>query len=221
MESVVDVTHLPDPNTMPLSSFIEAFASFRDDHLDALNQCTNGGHVPIDAVRHLVTAALRRSAAMVEGFLSLIDDKNRFAAIPLIRLQIDSAMRVHACGLVNDPSDFVKHVLEGGEPRKYRGSGKLDLTDKALHTALTKKYPQTTELYQDTNGYIHLSNHHLFGVFDQEQLRAGTAIFTDHDLLPPWDEADRKGAMVSMLWATHVLTEECSVLLEQHPKDSD
>ena len=161
----MDVNDLPDPNSLPLSSFIEAFASFRDEHLEVLNRCSSGDHVPIDAVRHLVTAALRRSAAMVEGFLLLVKDKNRFAAIPLIRLQIDSAMRVHACGLVKDPSDFVKHVLEGGEPRKYRKDGNLDLSDKTLHTALTKKYPSITELYKDTNGYVHLSDQHLLSHF--------------------------------------------------------
>jgi hypothetical protein len=78
----------------------------------------------------------------------------------------------------------------------------------------------TSDLYQDTNGFVHLSNHHLFGVIDREQLGGGEVVFTDHELLPPWSEADRKGAMVSMLWATHVLTEECSELLEKHPKVS-
>ena len=215
----MDVNDLPDPNSVPLSSFIDAFASFRDEQLKLLKRCTSGDNVPIDAVRHLVTAALRRSAAIVEGFLLLVDNVNRFAAIPLIRLQLDSAMRVHACGLVRNPTDFVKHVLEGGEPRKYPGDRIGDLSDKALHTALTAKYPSTTELYQATNAYIHLSNHHLFGVFDREQLLSGSIIVTDHELLPPWDEADRKGDMVSMLWATLVLTEESSELLAKYPKD--
>ena len=61
--------------------------------------------------------------------------------------------------------------------------------------------------------------YHLVGVFDQGQLKVGNVTFTDHELLPPWDEAEIKGEMVSMLWATHVLTEECSELLEKYPKE--
>jgi hypothetical protein len=213
----MDAEGLGDPAEVPYSTFIESFSAFRAEHLGLLNECTHGAGVPIDAVRHLVVAALRRSAALIEGMLVLVDMRNKFCAVPLVRLQLDSAMRVHACRLVAGPTEFVAHILAGGEPRKYKQTPKLDLSDKALHSSLTTLYPLTSDLYSDTNGYVHLSDKHLFGVFDFDQMKLGVVQFTDHDFLPPWDESDVKGTLTTMLWATDVLTEECHSLIKTYP----
>lgn len=207
----VDVNDLPDLLAMPWSNLLSALASFRDDHGVLLAKCIENC-VPNGAIGHLVIAALKRSDALLDGFVSLVDSRNRFSAVPLIRMQLDSAMRVHACGLVSDSDAFVKHILEGNEPRKY--ANKPQLSDKFLHEQLTEKYPFTSDLYRDTNGFIHLSNHHLFGIFNWDELQDGEFVLTDHECLPSWSEELRKGDVVSMIWATHVLTEECQELLK-------
>jgi hypothetical protein len=207
-----------DSLNLSLSDFVQWFANVQDEHLRMLDQTTTPDCAPVDAVRHLIAAALRRSGALIEGFLTLIDMRNRFCAIPLIRLQLDSAMRVHACASVTDATAFVKHVLEGGEPKKYKPRD-YRLQDKDLYESLTANYPYTGDLYRETNGFIHLSIHHLFGFFDQRMLASGIIQFTDHDNSPQWDESDRNNTMVSMMWATHVLTEECRLLMKKYPVD--
>ena len=127
-------------------------------------------------------------------------------------------MRIRACKLVSDVTAFVTYVLEGGQPSKYPQKG-LDLHDKALHQALTHDHPFTSDLYQETNGYIHLSNRHLFGFFDKALLTSRVVRYTDHEDLPPWEDSDVKGTIVSMIWATHVLTEECNDLMRQYPRN--
>lgn len=205
----LDFNNLPDILATPWSSLTGALASFREEHAEMLKRCIKSGAIPNDPRGHLVGAALRRSAALIDGFLLLVHAQNRFAAVPLIRLQLDSAMRIHACSLVADQQDFVRHLLEGGEPSKYSQHQGERLTDGFLHKQLTTKYPTTSEVYKDVSGYIHLSNHHLFGLFDFEKLRDGELIIGDTDNLPRWNKGQRKGDVVSMLWATDVLTEEC------------
>lgn len=217
----IDMDNLPNPADEPLSTFVSSLAAFRDEHLDLLKQCTSEETVPVGALQHLVIAALRRSAALIEGFLVLTDMKNKFCAVPLIRMQLDSAMRVHACRLVDDPASFVKHILEGGEPGKFKQSPKLDLRDCELHRRLTEKYPLTSDLYKDTNGYVHLSDKHLFGIFDWEGLQNGNIELTDFGSLPPWSDADMKGWLVQLIWASHVLTDECKLIVNtsEEPRD--
>lgn len=206
-----------DPASITYSQFVSAFESYREDHAAMLAVCTGEGNAPISAQAHLVVAALRRSAALIEGFLLLCDARNQFCAMPLVRLQLDSAMRVHACQVVPDAEDFVQFILQGEEPRKYTKVRKLkvDLSDSALHKQLEALYAETSSLYREFSGYIHLSRAHLFGVCEWGSLKSRVVAFSEHDQLPPWDEADMKGTMVCMLWATESLTEECKKLLKQ------
>jgi hypothetical protein len=206
-----------DPSRVPYSHFAEAFARFRKDHEKLLVECTSPDKCPIDAIRHIVAAALRRSDALTTGFVLLVDHRNRFSAIPLVRLQLDSAMRIHACRLVDSPSELVAHLLTGSEPRKYPKKSTLLLTDRSLHESLSKLYPLTSDLYGETNGYVHLSTQHLFGFFDFELLKTGNVRYTDHESLQPWSDSERKEALTGMLWATDVLTEECNKLLTMFP----
>ena len=205
--------NLTDFDKLPRSTFVDLLAVRRNEHLDLLKRCTSKETVPANPLNHLVVAALRRSAALIEGFLVLIDMKNKFCAVSLIRMQLDSAMRVHACSLVGDPVSFLKHILDGGKLTRFNQSPKLDLADVELHRRLTAKYPYTSDLYNDTNGYVHLSNHHLFGILDWDGLKNENIELTDPDSLPPWPEEDLKGWLVQMMWASHVLTEECKKLI--------
>jgi hypothetical protein len=205
-----------DLSVVSRSVFISSISNMIDEHNMMLAECTSHENTPPDAVRHLVAAALRRCSALVQGFIWMADTGNRFCAVPLVRLQLDSAMRVHACRLVSDPADFVRHILEGKKPSEYPNRGDLSLWDRDLHTALSNLYPHTSDLYQETNGYVHLSDKHLFGVFEWESLKRQDAKFADHSQLPPWSVEQLKGDCVAMLWATHVLTEECRLLLDQH-----
>lgn len=211
----IDIDSLPDFVNEPLSTFIDSLAALRDEQFDLLKRCTSKEGIPAGALQHLIIAALRRSTSLIEGFLALADMKNKFCAVPLIRMQLDSAMRVHASRLVNDPAAFVEHILKGGEPRKFKHCPTLDLRDCELHRRLTEKYPLTSDLYRDTNGYVHLSKQHLFEIFDWEGLRSGDFELTDFDALPPWPETDLKGCFLQMIWATHVLTEECTLIVNK------
>ncbi len=209
----LDFNNLPDIRATPWPALVEALKSFREEHSEMLQRCLKHSGIPTDPQGHLIAAALQRSTALIEGFLLLVETGNRFAAVPLIRLQLDSAMRIHACSLVAAPQDFVRHILEGGEPRKFSQHDGRQLTDGFLHNQLTAKYPTTSDLYRVTNGYIHLSNHHLFGIFDFDKLCDAELVIANGKYRSPWNEEHRKGDVISMLWATDVLTEECKAMM--------
>lgn len=199
---------------MRWSDIVNAIAQSHDTRQAILDKCVTEGAAPQDPRYYLIAAALRRSEALLQGFFNLLDAGNRFAAVPLIRMQFDSAMRVHACSLIANKFNLVSHMLSGKPLKNFREAQKDALSDCNLHESLTKKYPFVSASYKVLSGFVHLSDMHLCGIFDQRSAsNEKRLVCTDHYDLPPWSDEHRKDDAVVMWWATHVLTEECKLLM--------
>jgi hypothetical protein len=211
MASDIDVND-PDVSSLPFSKLIGSLASFRNEHEELIAKCVTADGNPDGPVGHVIVAALHRSRSLLNGFVKLLTAENKFAAMPLIRLQLDSAMRVHSCSLVKDRAKYIDSILRGMRPSDYGKAEGVTLSDASLHGALTKKYAFASDVYGETNSYIHLSNLHLYGIFDFAQLKAGILQPMDHEGIPPFPEQERKGSLLTMIFATHILVEECKAL---------
>lgn len=191
------------------SDAVATLASFREEHLGLLRQATAGSTDGLRAEDHLVIAALVRSLANIDGFLAMVDQGNKFCAIPIVRSQLDSAMRVFACILVDDPHAFGEHLLHGNQPGKFKDRDGERLLEGYLKGKLAEKHEHADEVYSYTSGFAHLSNHHLFGVLDLEESQKGTLAFVDFEGLPPWPEREIRSALVEFVWATDILLDVC------------
>ena len=58
----------------------------------------------------LVSAVLNRSLALMNGFQLLIINNNYICAAHLVRLHLDSLMRLSAAWLVDDPNELPKET---------------------------------------------------------------------------------------------------------------
>jgi len=120
---------------------------------------------PIETV---MAVALQRSRHLIQAYVPLLQTRNLTAASALIRMQLDSAMRVNACFLVSDPLQ-IWEALKSDKPwNSIKSSGDKYLTDAYLHGQLTKKFSWATELYKQMSGYIHLSRPHLESAVEGE-----------------------------------------------------
>jgi len=115
-------------------------------------------HVPIETV---MAVALQRSRHLVQAYVPLLHAKNLAAASALIRMQLDSAMRVNACFLVRAPLQIWEALKSDAPWSRIRTDGGAKLTDTYLHEQLSKKFNWATDLYNQMSGYIHLSRPHL------------------------------------------------------------
>jgi len=200
------------PPLPPLSVSVEALAAIREDHIELLREGIVGRPDGVHAEDHLVIAALRRSLDNILGFLAMVDQRNVFCGVPIIRFQLDTAMSLYARNLVKDVLAYASHITEGKERRGYCDrTGRL-LTDSYLHRELTKKYESVTEIYGDASGYIHFSRQHMLRVLDlEESQRQENAVFRDIDeLTAGWSEEEVRNALVEFLWATHAILVECT-----------
>jgi hypothetical protein len=101
----------------------------------------------INGEDHLVIAALRRARDNHQGMLAMVDQRNIFCGMPIVRFQIDTAMTLFGRRLVSDVDDYVLHMMKENERRKYQDRDGERMTDASLHKRLTGEYEQASDLY--------------------------------------------------------------------------
>jgi hypothetical protein len=110
------------------------------------------------------TAAMARSYSLVDGFIGAIDSWNPMVAAPLLRLQLDSLVRVAYLTKVPRVQDVALHIIHGGEFRSLKDSDGKALTDKRLIEHAQQSHPWIDDTYKATSGWIHFSPDHLRAV---------------------------------------------------------
>ncbi len=121
-----------------------------------------GKFFPVDL---LANAVLHRSINLVQGFATLVEQRNFICAASLLRLQLDNCLRFYAVFLVDDPHGFAMEVFKGNQVRKLKDRKGERMTDAYLVEQLAQIYPWIARVYGQTSGYIHLSNAHIFNTF--------------------------------------------------------
>ena len=139
--------------------YVEIVKALEKTHLELGKQMFEAadGHVwPLDI---LANATLNRSLGLLHAFTDLIKKKNFMTAAVILRLQLDNCLRLYGAWLVDDPHDFAVNVFEGKHIRRIKAKdGKL-MTDRYLVSKMAEKIePKVIGLYEDTSGYVHLSD---------------------------------------------------------------
>lgn len=98
-----------------------------------------------------------RSFYLVTGFLDALDEWNTFAAAPLVRLQLDSLIRLSYIAGAPRSDDVVDHVLKGTPFNRLKDAQGTRLTDKHLTALAAQHHPWIESVYSDSNEWIHLS----------------------------------------------------------------
>src|SRR5215471_9979911 len=97
-------------------------------------QAYGGAFYPLDM---LAVGALNRSAALGAGFRGLIEQRNFLCAAPILRLQLDTALRFYAAFIVEDPHAFASAVLKGTPVRKLKDKSGTFMHDAHLVSCLS------------------------------------------------------------------------------------
>lgn len=135
----------------------------------------------------LALAALNRSLSLCSGFRKMIYLRNFICAAPLVRMQLDSALRIYAAFIVDDPHLFAKNVFNGISVRDQKDKNGRKLTDANLVEDLSKDYKWIKNVYKQTSGYVHLSEKHIANThksFDNKTRSIEHIVATNQRFLP-------------------------------------
>lgn len=110
------------------------------------------------------TAALNRSLNLVRGFILLMNDKNFISAAPLVRVHLDTLLRLYAFSLIDQNIDEVTlKIMTEGSMRKLRSRDGCYLRDDYLVNSIShhEQFKWVKPLYKILSGFVHLSELHI------------------------------------------------------------
>jgi hypothetical protein len=103
----------------------------------------------------------RRAVALSSGFRVMVKQCNSLCAMPMVRMQLDTAIRFYAGFFVADHQQFCCDVLDGKQINKMKSREGSIMHDSYLVERVAKKNPWMTDVYNSTSGYIHFSDRHI------------------------------------------------------------
>ena len=180
-------------------------------------ESADGAIYPIDL---FVMAAIKKTLSINRGYVSQLREDNYVCGAALLRIQIDSALRLHASTLVKDTTKFVGEIMDGKPMNQLRDKkGKL-LTDTYLYNEVSKSYPWITNLYKESSGFVHLSEKHFFATYSRSnEERHPQFILSEKDEFIP--DAVKVEATLAMLFVNFLIFDLCKDWLEFKKKHWD
>jgi hypothetical protein len=172
-------------------------------HLTMLDRILRADGGRVFGVDLVAMAAVNRSMALIRGFVDLVGTRNAFCAIPLLRLQLDNAMRLYACWLAPHHNEVLEALLRGKSLRKVKARDGSPMSDGYLREKLGERFPWVNDVYHQTSGFVHLSSIHMTSVV--KQMEGGHAQFQIGEAGVEWDDAEATEALGGFIAATRTL----------------
>jgi hypothetical protein len=105
---------------------------------------------------------LKRAISLSSGFRALIAARNFTCAASLLRMQLDTAMRLNAAALSPNAADFALAVFRGDPVNKMKDRDGQSMTDSYLAKKLNELFPWVHNVYKETSELVHFTSRHIF-----------------------------------------------------------
>lgn len=162
----------------------------------------------------LLIGVLNRTINLNRAFINLVNESNFIAAAPLIRINLDSFLRLYAAHVVDmEYNSFAKSVLAGEHIRRMRAyDTKLKLTDSYLCERLSKIKGKgwVTKVYEAGNSFVHFGDTIVRSsqLADDESMTITQTIGLHDKFIP---DSEIKGGIIWMNEITDSIVEQSQV----------
>jgi hypothetical protein len=182
----------------------------RDRYLEIFHEhFSKADGTPFYATDLVMFGILDRQIGLVEAMPSIFESKNIHALAPLLRVQLDSLLRLHAFRIVADMDELARHMLKGNSLRDFKDRDGNRLFDKLLVDSLKKELPWVEDMYETLSGWIHFSESHIFRTLSEDKgdrsMKVGIGSFREE--APPELLDEAKSALVEIHANTASLVE--------------
>lgn len=128
-----------------------------------------------------------RALSQSSSFRMMIEEGNSLVASSILRMQLDTVLRLYALFWVKDAEYFAREVWNGVQIDRLKSSDGNLMKDKYLIGRLLPKNPWISEVYKQTSGFVHFSNRHIHAVvhFKDEEFTNATLAIGKKDFNKP------------------------------------
>jgi len=117
----------------------------------------------------------RRALALSAAFRQMVLSKNSIVASSILRLQLDTVLRLYALFWVAHAEEFSFKVFKGTAINKLKAADGSLMTDGYLRDRVTAKNAWIPSVYAETSGYIHFSHRHIKAALHMKDFATGQA----------------------------------------------
>lgn len=143
-------------------------AELRADYLKVFcDHFNKADEKPFYVADLLMFGLMDRNIGLLDALPSLFESKNIHALAPILRVQLDGLLRLHAVRVIEKRDDFALHVIRGGAVRKFKDSEGNPLTDRYLVNSLKEELPWVEPMYDSLCGWVHFSESHVFSAVSE------------------------------------------------------
>lgn len=119
----------------------------------------------------------RRALAQAKAFRQCVDDLNGLVASAILRLQLDTVLRLYALFWVANPEEFAGRVFAGEQIDRLKAADGQQMKDKYLIDKIKDRNPWVETVYKNTSGLIHFSDRHIHAAIRLTDEDSGAAEF--------------------------------------------
>jgi hypothetical protein len=140
---------------------------------DLLDLYQKHSHGPVGYQHFYLFGIARRALAQSVAFRQMIGDRNSLVTMAIVRMQLDTVLRLYALFWVADPEDFATKVFKGTKINKLKAKDGHLLTDKYLKDRIAQRNDWIPAVYEETSGYIHFSRRHMQAALELVDRKSG------------------------------------------------
>ena len=122
------------------------------------------GNINRYMIYFLIIGVVKRSLDLVDGFILTIDNWNLISAAPIIRMHLDTLLRLNYIFKIppKEADKLIHHIMDGKPLYKFEDSEGKRLTDACLRKYAKDVFPWIDNVYKHTSKFIHFSERHMF-----------------------------------------------------------
>jgi len=166
-------------HTVKTLASIEKLRNLREDLPSLGNTIMHAGSMhPMDMV---IIGIVKRCLSIASAFDKLVLEWNMTCARAVLRMQLDTMLRLSAFWLSSDPQKMAMDFIAGKQINRMKDKDGCKMTDSYLSRKLGKQFDWIPKVYEYTSSYIHFSERPFFDSISEINNKERMANFVIND----------------------------------------
>lgn len=168
-----------------LTKLLDDLLAFKDNLFEIGKSIFNPNGIGLLTSDIFIIGAIKKSHSITNGFVTLMKTDNYVAAAPLVRIHLDTLLRIHALYISDNRHEFTLNVLKGVPVRNLKAPDGEKMTDAYLVRVMNEFLLGIKEVYENYNGFVHLSDKHIWSSTEFKEDHTFSGLISAEDINIP------------------------------------
>jgi len=168
-------------HTVKTLASIDKLRKLRENLPSLGSETMHAGSMSMYPMDLVIIGIVKRCLSTTSALEKLVLEWNMTCARAVLRMQLDTVLRLSAFWLSPDLQKMAMDVMGGKQINKMKDGDNCKMTDLYLSRKLGERFDWIPRVYKYTSGYIHFSERHLFDPIREINDKEGTVNFVIND----------------------------------------